>query len=121
MCARFPEVDRLMLGRGLLVDPGLVEKRKDREKERIQRRFGLSTKRCWRATRGSFRGEKDVLFKMKELVSYLIRNFDGTKEVQKRIRRAQNLTEYRSCVRQLMGKTALWRRNRIFPSDGQGK
>ena len=106
VCARFPEVDRLMLGRGLLVDPGLVEKRKTGKRTDPKALWAFHETLLEGYSR-ELSGEKDVLFKMKELVSYLIRNFDGTKEVQKRIRRAQNLTEYRSCVRQLMENCSL--------------
>ena len=101
LCARFPAADRLMLGRGLLANPGLVEKRKtgkDPEKGTLLEFHEALLEGYAR----ELSGERDVLFKMKELMSWLIRSFEGADRDQKRIRKAATLSEYRACVRNLM-------------------
>lgn len=43
-------------------------------------------------------GERDVLFKMKELWSWQGQLFEGSEKYLKKIRKAQKLTEYKSAV-----------------------
>ena len=47
-------------------------------------------------------GERDVLFKMKELWFYLIRLFPDSSRQLKQIRKAQRLTEYEAAVASLL-------------------
>ena len=106
VCGRFETLDRLMLGRGLLVNPGLVEKEKT-GKETTPQMIWDFHETLLEGYRRELSGERDVLFKMKELMSYLIRNFDGAQEIQKQIRRSGSLTEYRDCVRRLVSSCPL--------------
>lgn len=43
-------------------------------------------------------GERDVLFKMKELWGWQGQLFEGSEKYLKKIRKAQKLTEYKSAV-----------------------
>ena len=106
VCGRFETLDRLMLGRGLLVNPGLVEKEKT-GKETTPQMIWDFHETLLEGYRRELSGEQDVLFKMKELMSYLIRNFDGAQEIQKQIRRSGSLAEYRDCVRRLVSSCPL--------------
>ena len=46
-------------------------------------------------------GDKNVLFKMKELWFYLAWSFTNTEKYEKKIRKAQHLSDYRLVVKQL--------------------
>lgn len=98
---KFPQTDRIMLGRGLLANPFLIEE--------IQGREGISAafvreffERLYDGYREVLSGDKDVLFKMKELWSYQIWMFDDNGKYVKAIRKAQNKAEYMCAVQMLL-------------------
>lgn len=108
---RFPQVESLMLGRGLLVNPCLAA---DYRRNAAKVQTGGGESMLTKEDLGAFldrladdysrvlSGERDVLFKMKELWFYLGKLFpDGEKELKK-IRKAQRLPEYRQSVRHLL-------------------
>ena len=98
--AEFPETERIMLGRGLIRNPGLLAgKMTEQEKRECFRRFHelvLEGYQAWNM------GERNVLFKMKELWFYQIREFPGAEKNAKRIKKAQTLGEYEAAVRELL-------------------
>lgn len=100
---KFPDVGRLMLGRGLLMNPGLAELLEGEvmpDKEKI-REFHEC---LYQAYREHMPGDRVVLFKMKELWLYLIQIFSEPKAYAKRIRKAQTLKAYEAAVRELFGE-----------------
>lgn len=98
---KFPETGRIMLGRGLLANPGLLSeilaKKPDvyiMEKEKLK----AFHDRIYCDYREVMSGDKDVLFKMKELWNYMHFLFaDGEKHLKK-IRKANRAAEYESAV-----------------------
>ena len=91
---KFPEVDAVMLGRGVIANPGLIR----------QIRSGLKTdKKALRAFhdevleeyRSLFGEDKNALFRMKEMWIYMIHLFTNHEKYAKKIRKAQSLAEYR--------------------------
>ncbi|MDO4312569.1 MAG: tRNA-dihydrouridine synthase family protein [Eubacteriales bacterium] len=100
---RFPQTDMVMMGRGLLINPGLVGFLKDGQmpsKDTI-REF----QECMYQTyREHMPGDKVVLFKMKELWLYLIQIFTEPKKYAKRIRKAEKLPAYEDAVRDLFAE-----------------
>lgn len=99
----FPTAGRVMLGRGLLANPGLAgeaagEACADTERIRAFHDF-LMDEYC-----RAFSGEKDVLFKMKELWCYLLPLFTEHSRYQKKIRKAESLSAYREAVYRLFGE-----------------
>lgn len=91
---KFPEVDAVMLGRGVIANPGLIR----------QIRSGLKTdKKTLRAFhdevleeyRSLFGEDKNALFRMKEMWIYMIHLFTNHEKYAKKIRKAQSLAEYR--------------------------
>ena len=103
VCARFPEVDRLMLGRGLLVDPGLVEKRKTGKRTDPKALWAFHETLLEGYSR-ELSGEKDVLFKMKELWFYMIHLFSGGEYFEKKIKKYSTVAEYRLWVERLINE-----------------
>ena len=52
-------------------------------------------------------GDRPVLFKMKELWFYLAWSFENSEKYEKKIRKAQHLSDYRLVVRQLFTELEL--------------
>ena len=97
ICEVFPEVDRIMLGRGLLANPGLLGYllgQNDTEKARIKEFHD----RVYQDYQKVLFGDKNVLFKMKELWYYMIMPFSNHEKYAKRIRKAERLSDYEKAV-----------------------
>lgn len=90
--SRLPDVDTVMVGRGLLQRPGLL------------------TGDCSVAALRAFHdeilegyvkimsGDTNTLFKMKDLWTYMIRGFENSEKYLKKIRKAGNIPEYKIVV-----------------------
>ena len=103
---RFPDLDLVMLGRGILRYPGIIGLLKDgsrMEKEQF-RNFHND---LYHKYKENLYGDKTVLFKMKELWSYMIYSFDYDSKIEKKIKKAQRISEYESAVRELFSKYTL--------------
>lgn len=97
----FPTVDRMMIGRGLLANPGLVGEilgEPKASKAQIQAWHEEILEGCL----ALFPGERDVVFHMKEIWFYLIRLFPQKEKFYKQIKKCQSLTEYRLIVQQII-------------------
>lgn len=94
---RFPQIETMMLGRGLLRNPGLIleicEGSKP-EKEQIKEFHDL----LYEGYRQVLFGEKTVLFKMKELWSYMGGIFTDSETYIKKIRKSEKLWKYEEAV-----------------------
>lgn len=96
----FPTVDRIMMGRGLLVNPGLIgeiygEKPVDKE---IIRKFHDRLVEDYRV---EMSGDRNVLFKMKEIWFYMSRIVTNYEKYAKKIRKAQKFQDYEDAVNHL--------------------
>ena len=95
--ARFPAVDSLMLGRGLVANPALARILRGGEplKGDELRRFhdGLLEDYC-----ACILGEVNVLHKMKELWNYWACLFPEDKKGLKEVRKAKHLSDYRAAA-----------------------
>ncbi|WP_138264239.1 tRNA dihydrouridine synthase [[Clostridium] hylemonae] len=95
--ARFANVDKVMLGRGLLVNPMLIEMAEDGtaiDTERIRKFHDM----VYGGYREVLSGDKVILFKMKELWSYMIHLFSDSKKYAKKIRKSEKLPAYEEAV-----------------------
>ena len=106
-CKRFPQVERVMLGRGLLRNPALVQEIKGEEKLDKEKFLAFHDALC-REYEKVMSGDKNVLFKMKELWFYMGNLFGEDKKAMKKIKKAQRLPEYQGAVREL---SVLWQKN----------
>lgn len=100
---RFPKVDRIMLGRGLLANPGLLSEiitGKMLEKEELK----IFHDRIFHDYAQVMCGEKNTLFKMKELWNYFQFLFEDMEKYLKKIRKAKNFGEYQSAVDAVFSK-----------------
>ncbi|WP_238915835.1 tRNA-dihydrouridine synthase family protein [Clostridium sp. YIM B02555] len=96
----FPEVQAVMLGRGILANPGLMnliksninlDKKilKDFHDEILNKYIEL------------FNEEKNAIFRMKELWGYMIYIFSDNKKYAKKIKKSQKLFDYNEAVSSL--------------------
>ncbi|MDE6202912.1 MAG: tRNA-dihydrouridine synthase family protein, partial [Lachnospiraceae bacterium] len=107
---RFPKVKRIMLGRGLLANPGLLSEiltGKKMEKDD----FKAFHDRIYGDYRKIMQGDKNTLFKMKELWNYMQFMFGDREKCMKKIRKAKGAAEYESAVDMLFATCPFgWRR-----------
>lgn len=93
----FPEVERVMLGRGLIANPQLAE---------MIVQGGQPDKERWKAFHDEvclgyeriMSGERNVLFKMKELWAYMLPMFEDGEKLGKKIKKAGRLQDYKELV-----------------------
>ena len=90
----------VMLGRGVLANPALFGEIRGTEKLTKDRLWEFHERLLADYTQ-EMSGERNVLFKMKELWFYLAWSFTNTEKYEKKIRKAQHLSDYRLVVKQL--------------------
>lgn len=93
----FPGVDKVMLGRGLVANPGLVGQIRNGENMKKEQLKGFHNQ-VLKGYEEAMSGDRNVLFKMKELWSYMLFLFEGSEKQGKKIRKSKNLSEYRAVV-----------------------
>ena len=94
---KFPQVDRVMLGRGILRNPGIItqiKNGKNIDKEQLKSFHD----RLYNDYKRVLSGDKHVLFKMKELWFYMGNMFQDSDKYIKKIRKSQDLVDYNIIV-----------------------
>ena len=98
--SKYPDINAIMIGRGLLANPGLV----------LAYKKGLEEYPLDLKTFKSFHdnllvqytellsGEKPVLHRMKEFIAYWERNFPDDTKIIKKIRKSNSINEYKSNI-----------------------
>ena len=90
---RFPQVETVMLGRGLMADPALARKLRGgppAEQEELR----AFTQTLYRGYREAYGHSGSAAQRMKELWFYLIHLFDGGEKYARRMRRVRTPGEY---------------------------
>lgn len=103
LISQFPDTQAIMLGRGLLINPGLTGVLKE-EKMVDKAMIRQYHDRMYEAYKLHMSGDKVVLFKMKELWVYLNQLFDDSGKCAKKIRKAEKLYAYEAAVNELFEK-----------------
>lgn len=99
----YPDLDRVMFGRGVLMNPFLIEEiAGDTEKNgnKTERLEEFHNRIC-NGYRQVMSGDRPVLFKMKELWGFMIHSYPEEEKMMKKIRKAQRLGEYEAAVKEL--------------------
>ena len=91
-CERFPTIEAIMIGRGLIANPGLV--REIQTGEKMQKDELHVFLRELKAGYQACMPDLPVLFKMKEIWSYLVNWYPNGKKVCKKVRKTNRLIEY---------------------------
>ncbi|MBR3771350.1 MAG: tRNA-dihydrouridine synthase family protein [Clostridium sp.] len=103
---RFPYVDSIMLGRGLISNPGLADA--------IQEGITYD-KKVWKAFhdelvteyRKVMSGDRNVLFKLKEVWFYMGQSFEGAEKLVKAMRKTNHMDEYLELTEKLFEEKEL--------------
>lgn len=102
----FPTVEKVMLGRGMVVNPGLLDMSVD-GKAVTKEQLKAFHDRLLADYGEELSGDKNLLFKMKELWFYMIRLFADSEKEAKKIKKAQRLWEYKEVVERLFAEHEL--------------
>ena len=104
----FPQISRLMLGRGLLINPGLARGIMNEEGEGIslpgKQEIRTFHDKLYHGYREYMQGDTPVLFKMKELWFYLGHLFNRSEKYVKKIKKATRLSDYEAIVELIFDK-----------------
>ncbi len=95
--AKHPDIDRIMLGRGLIAAPGLAREIKNntRADRDTLRAFHDDLFEQYKETMS---GERNTMYKMKELWVFFCRSFSQPEECMKLIKRCEGYTQYTIAV-----------------------
>lgn len=93
----FPEINAVMIGRGLLANPALICEIKDNVylDKKVLKDFHDEILEQYREL---FNEDRNAIFRMKELWGYMIHMFSDNKKYAKKIRKAQKLDDYNYAV-----------------------
>lgn len=105
-CREFPDIHTIMLGRGILKNPGLIGELRGRPPVSRDTLLAFHN-RLLADYRKEMSGDRNVLFKMKELWSYLSYSFPGAERTMKKIRKSSRLEEYTAAVAEFQAAKAL--------------
>lgn len=93
---RHPEVQAVMLGRGLIGDPGMLTPG-GTTAAALEGFYNALLEEYLRL----FGGSRNAMFRLKENWRYLIRRFDGAEKLEKRLRKTTDLSEYRAITAEI--------------------
>jgi tRNA-dihydrouridine synthase len=102
----FPELDTIMIGRGLITNPGLIGE--------INNNIKID-KKIWKDFHDKIYfdyqkvlfGDRNVLFKMKELWSYMLPMFRDNQKFAKKIKKTEKLRDYDLAISDLFHELEL--------------
>ncbi|MGN0154996.1 MAG: tRNA dihydrouridine synthase [Lachnospiraceae bacterium] len=97
---RFPAVRRIMLGRGIVANPGLLREIHTGQRTETEELREYHD-RLYAGYREALNSEKDALFKMKEVWFYLGKMFPDAEKGLKKVKKANRPEEYREAVRRV--------------------
>ena len=90
----FPEIESMMIGRGLIGNPAMLEPGGERKLEAFHDEL-LETYIV------EFGGARNAMFRMKENWRHMIWMFDGNEKLLKKLRKCTDVNEYRGLVREI--------------------
>ena len=95
---RFPTLERIMLGRGLAANPGLIHEIETGEAPTSEQLQAFHDT-LYESTRARIPDKKALLYRMKEAWRYLGCSFENNAKAVKQIRRTQKPEDYKFAVR----------------------
>lgn len=95
-CSAFPQIDAVMLGRGLIADPGMLVSG-GTDPNTLQAFMDALLE----AYIQLFGGSRNAMFRLKEHWSYLLARFPGSEKLGKRLRKTTDVEEYRAITREI--------------------
>ena len=104
----FPDVKSIMLGRGIVQNPNLAnmiyaEKSGGVVTEKVEKeKMSNFLNEVFEGYRELMGEDRNAIFRMKEMWSYLIKDFSGTEKQEKKIKKAQNAADYKQAVVEIL-------------------
>ena len=98
---RFRKADTIMLGRGIFKNPGLIGEIKGQVPVNVDTLKAFHDE-ILDGYCEIMSGDRNTLFKMKEIWSYLGEFFEGGEKLLKKIKKANRIAEYRAAVNELV-------------------
>ena len=98
---RFPGTEKIMIGRGILKKPWLAEEISNGDKKdssRYKEELFEFHEELLKGYMDYMSGDRNTLYKMKELWAYLGTSFTNPERYMKKIRKSQHISEYRIWV-----------------------
>lgn len=96
LAMKFPQVKAVMIGRGLLADPGMVTP----GKTDVKALEGFFTE-LLEEYLSAFGGSRNAMFRLKEHWGLLIRSFENSEKLAKRLRKTTDLGEYKAITAEI--------------------
>ena len=114
----FPEVKTIMIGRGILANPGLMNEIKNNTNidKKILKDFHDELLNEYVEL---FKEDRNTLFKMKELWGYMIYIFSDNKKYAKKIKKSQKLSDYNEAVSSLFMEQEIIKGAGLFSSQNE--
>ena len=109
---KFPTVGTVMIGRGLIRNPALAEMILQEETEPeadILPRIREFHDALFEHYRETMSGDRNLLFRMKDLWSYMLAEVPDSEKLAKKIRKSQHVPEYLAAVEEVFAR---WDANR---------
>lgn len=112
----FPEVDKIMLGRGILANPALMNEILNNEfmDKKVLKEFHDEIFNKYREV---FNEDRNAMFRMKELWGYMIYMFSNNKKYAKKIKKAQKVVDYNQAVTSLFLEQDILKGAGLFSSE----
>ena len=98
----FPTVDKIMCGRGILMNPGLFSEIKGGSKASPETLYNFAND-LYKGYKEIMSGDRNVLFKLKEFWIYFSKNFEEPDKVLKMVRKADTCIQYEVAVGRIFG------------------
>lgn len=99
---KFPTVDKIMCGRGILMNPGLFSEIKGGRKASPETLYNFAND-LYKGYKEIMSGDRNVLFKLKEFWIYFSKNFEEPDKVLKMVRKADTCIQYEVAVGRIFG------------------
>lgn len=100
LTGRFPDLGNVMIGRGMIHNPGLVDRMENGKTLSKNDLFAFHDMILNEYIKISS-GDRNVLFKMKELWFYMLSLFENAEKIGKKIKKTERLNEYESVINTL--------------------
>ncbi|WP_195262938.1 MULTISPECIES: tRNA-dihydrouridine synthase family protein [unclassified Clostridium] len=103
LSTEFPELNTIMLGRGILANPGLINEIKNNINldKKVLKEFHDE---IFNNHREVFKDDNIALYRMKELWGYMIYIFSDNKKYAKKIKKSQKVEDYNEAVSSLFNE-----------------
>ncbi len=102
LCAQYPQVDTVMLGRGLIADPGMLS-----QKDTNVQTLAAFHDELLEAYLEAFGGSRNAMFRLKENWRYLRARFNGGDKLFKQLRKTTDIAQYRAITKEIFSSVPM--------------